>query len=42
MLHCPWHGWQFELSSGRCPDNSRMRVAVYDARIEAGRVVVSA
>jgi nitrite reductase (NADH) small subunit len=42
MLHCPWHGWQFELSSGRCPDNSRMRVAVYDVRIEAGRVVVSA
>jgi nitrite reductase (NADH) small subunit len=42
VLHCPWHGWQFELDSGRCPEDPRMRVAVYDARIESGRVLVLA
>jgi nitrite reductase (NADH) small subunit len=40
VLHCPWHGWQFELDSGRCPDDPRMRVAVYQARIAHGRVLV--
>ena len=42
VLHCPWHGWQFELESGRCPDDPRMRVAVYQARIAGGRVLVRA
>lgn len=42
VLHCPWHGWQFDLVSGRSADDSKMRVAVYDARIESGRVLVSA
>ena len=42
VLHCPWHGWQFDLDSGRCPDDASMRVAVYEARIEAGRVLVRA
>jgi nitrite reductase (NADH) small subunit len=42
VLHCPWHGWQFDLESGRSPDDPGMRVAVYDTRIEAGRVLVRA
>ena len=42
VLHCPWHGWQFDLESGRSPDDAGMRVAVYDARIESGRVLVHA
>ncbi|HET6849362.1 MAG TPA: Rieske (2Fe-2S) protein [Gaiellales bacterium] len=42
VLHCPWHGWQFDLRSGHCPEDARMRVAVYEARIEAGRVLVHA
>ncbi len=41
MLHCPWHGWQFDLKSGSCPDNPKLRVAVYDARIDSGRVLVA-
>lgn len=41
VLHCPWHGWQFDLVSGNSPDDRRMRVAVYDTRIESGRVLVA-
>lgn len=42
VLRCPWHGWEFDLESGRCPDDPRMRVAVYPVRIVAGRVLVQA
>jgi nitrite reductase (NADH) small subunit len=42
VLHCPWHGWQFDVTSGKSPDNARMRVRVYDTRIEAGRILISA
>jgi len=42
VLHCPWHGWQFDLDTGRCPEDARMRVAVYEARIDDGRVLVLA
>ncbi len=40
VLHCPWHGWEFDLESGRCPEDGSMRVAVYPVRLEAGRVLV--
>jgi nitrite reductase/ring-hydroxylating ferredoxin subunit len=42
VLRCPWHGWEFDLPSGRCPEDPAMRVAVYPVRIEGGRVMVEA
>jgi nitrite reductase (NADH) small subunit len=42
VLHCPWHGWEFDLESGTCPEDDRMRVAVYPVRVEDGRVLVEA
>jgi nitrite reductase (NADH) small subunit len=42
VLHCPWHGWEFDLETGRCRDDPRMRVAVYPVRVEDGRVYVRA
>ena len=42
VLHCPWHGWQFDLETGRSPDDRGMRVAVYETRVEAERVLVLA
>ncbi len=42
VLRCPWHGWEFELESGRCPEDGSMRVAVYPVRVEDGLVLVSA
>jgi len=40
VLRCPWHGWEFDLQTGRCPDDAAMRVAVYPVRVESGRVLV--
>lgn len=40
ILRCPWHGWEFDLETGRCLVEETMRVAVYPVRIDAGRVLV--
>ena len=42
VIRCPWHGWEFRVEDGRCPDDPRMRVAVYDVRVSDGRVLVHA
>jgi nitrite reductase (NADH) small subunit len=41
-LRCPWHGWEFDLETGRCLDDSAMRTAVYPVRVDGGRVLVLA
>jgi nitrite reductase (NADH) small subunit len=42
VLRCPWHGWEFDLETGVCVDEPSLRVAIYDVRIEDGRVYVRA
>ena len=41
VLRCPWHGWEFDLETGTCPEDARMRVAVYPSRIVGDRVEVA-
>jgi 3-phenylpropionate/trans-cinnamate dioxygenase ferredoxin subunit len=41
ILACPWHGWEYDLSSGRSltsPD--RVRVRTYPVHVEGGRVLI--
>jgi len=40
VLRCPWHGWEFDPETGHCLDDDSMRVAVYAAKAEGGRVLV--
>ena len=42
VLRCPWHGWEFDPGNGLCLDDDSMRVAVYPAKVEDGRVLVRA
>jgi 3-phenylpropionate/trans-cinnamate dioxygenase ferredoxin subunit len=42
VLRCPWHGWEFDVETGRCADEPSLRAAVYAARVEDGRVLVEA
>ena len=42
VLRCPWHGWEFDVESGVCRDDPRMRVAVYPVKVDNGRVLVKA
>ena len=38
-VFCPWHGWPFDLETGRCPDNEAFGVQTYPVRIHQGRVL---
>jgi nitrite reductase/ring-hydroxylating ferredoxin subunit len=42
VLRCPWHGWEFDLESGRCLDEPALRAAVYDVRVVDGHVQILA
>ncbi len=35
---CPWHGWPFDVDTGRCPDNPEVGIRVYPACVHQGRV----
>ncbi len=41
VVTCPWHHWQFNLSTGLCIDSPAARVQKYAARIRGGWVEVS-
>jgi nitrite reductase (NADH) small subunit len=37
---CPWHGFDFELGSGRCRVDEQLAVSVYPVRVRDGVVEV--
>jgi nitrite reductase/ring-hydroxylating ferredoxin subunit len=41
MVTCPWHGWQFDVRTGKTPLGSRLKQAVYEVRIEGQDVLVA-
>ena len=40
LVTCPWHGWQFDVRTGRSNLGGRMRQAVYNVKVEGGDVLV--
>ena len=41
LVRCPWHKWDFDIASGRCTVDARMRVRRYPVRVEGDDLVVS-
>jgi len=41
-LVCPWHGIEYDLESGLCRSDSRMRLKSYKVLVEDGVVMVEA
>jgi 3-phenylpropionate/trans-cinnamate dioxygenase ferredoxin subunit len=39
-LACPWHGWEFDLRSGRALLDQKLRIRTFAALIADGRVLV--
>jgi len=37
---CPWHGWMFDITTGRSPKDDRYAVPTYDVEVEDGTVYV--
>ncbi len=40
VLTCPWHGWEFDLESGRTIFDSSVRVKTYEAWVEDDKIVL--
>lgn len=37
---CPWHGWQFDLATGKAEQSPTLGVAIYELKIEGDDVLV--
>ena len=37
---CPWHGWQFDVNTGKTPINSRITLPVFTVKVEGTDVLV--
>jgi nitrite reductase/ring-hydroxylating ferredoxin subunit len=40
VIECPWHGWEFDLRTGRSLSADGERVKTYPVEVEAGRLLV--
>jgi nitrite reductase (NADH) small subunit len=40
LLRCAWHGWEFEIASGRSLVDARVRAKTFPVEVEDGRVYV--
>jgi nitrite reductase (NADH) small subunit len=41
LVRCPWHKWDFEIATGRCAVDSRLRVRRYTVEVDDDELVVS-
>jgi nitrite reductase (NADH) small subunit len=41
MVTCPWHGWQFDVRSGKTPLGPKITQPVYEVKIDGQDVLVS-
>ena len=37
---CPWHGFDFDLATGRCKVDDSLRIAVYPVRVSGDAIEV--
>jgi nitrite reductase/ring-hydroxylating ferredoxin subunit len=38
---CPWHGWQYDLTSGQGKTNPAAKMATYEVKVEGDDVLVA-
>ena len=42
IIRCPWHLWEFDITTGACLVDPKVRVKTYPVVVEDGQVVVYA
>ena len=40
IVTCPWHGWQYDVTTGKVAQNPSVGVACYAVEVRAGEVYV--
>lgn len=38
---CPWHGWTFDVINGQSAMSSRVKIPVYETKIEQGNIYLN-
>jgi nitrite reductase/ring-hydroxylating ferredoxin subunit len=41
ILNCPWHGWEYDLTTGECLSRQKVKLPQYPVTVEDGEIVVS-
>ncbi len=41
IIRCGWHGWEFEIATGRCLVDQRVRARTYPVIVENGQLYVA-
>lgn len=41
ILRCPWHFWEYDISSGECLSKSGIRLPEHEVRVEDGKIIVT-
>ncbi len=41
LVSCPWHGWQFDVRTGRTTLNDRLKQPVFEVKVEGQDVLVA-
>ena len=40
VVTCPWHGWEYDVTTGGCVNNPAARVTRYEVKVEGADVKV--
>jgi nitrite reductase (NADH) small subunit len=40
VVTCPWHGWQYNVTTGQCVNNPSGKVETYQVKVEGSDVKV--
>lgn len=40
VVACPWHGWEYNVKTGKCLNNPSGEVKVYPVRVEGGEIQI--
>ena len=38
---CPWHGWEYDVTSGECTMDASIKVQKFDVKVEGDDILVS-
>ncbi|WP_435006432.1 Rieske (2Fe-2S) protein [Tundrisphaera lichenicola] len=41
LVTCPWHGWQFDVQTGKSTLNNRLTQPVFEVKVEGRDVLVA-
>ena len=41
LVRCPWHKWDFDIATGRCAVDAKLRVRRYAVHVDGDEVVVT-